>query len=114
MSLELENARLRDRLAEAEAVIQAIRRGEIDAVVVNSSEGTRIFTLEGSDHPYRLLVESMNEGAATLSEAGIILFSNPRLATLLGGFEPSSVIPRPRGSRSRPGRSRSPAFPSAT
>ena len=84
MSLELENARLRDRLAEAEAVIQAIRRGEIDAVVVNSSEGTRIFTLEGSDHPYRLLVESMNEGAATLSEEGIILFSNPRLATLLG------------------------------
>jgi len=83
VSLELENAHLRDRLAEAEAVIQAIRCGEIDAVVVNSSEGARIFTLEGSDHPYRLLVESMNEGAATLSEDGIILFSNPRLATLL-------------------------------
>jgi PAS domain S-box-containing protein len=84
VSLKLENARLRDRLAEAEAVIQAIRHGEIDAVVVNSSEGARIFTLEGSDHPYRLLVESMNEGAATLSEDGIILFSNPRLARLLG------------------------------
>jgi PAS domain S-box-containing protein len=83
-NLELENAQLRERLAEAEAVIQAIRHGEIDAVVVNSSDGAKIFTLEGSDHPYRLLVESMNEGAATLSEQGVILFSNPRLATLLG------------------------------
>ena len=81
--LELENAQLRERLAEAEAVIQAIRHGEIDAVVVHGSEGARIFTLEGSDHPYRLLVESMNEGAATLSEEGVILFSNPRLASLL-------------------------------
>ena len=82
--LERENAQLRERLVDAEAVIQAIRHGEIDAVVVNSSEGARIFTLEGSDHPYRMLVESMNEGAATLSEAGVILFSNPRLAALLG------------------------------
>ena len=84
VSLELENSQLRERLAEAEAVIQAIRHGEIDAVVVSSSEGAKIFTLEGSDHPYRLLVESMNEGAATLSDEGIILFSNPRLASLLG------------------------------
>jgi signal transduction histidine kinase/ActR/RegA family two-component response regulator len=84
MSLEEENAQLRERLADAEAVIQAIRHGEIDAVVVNGSEGAKIFTLEGSDHPYRLLVESMNEGAATLSEDGVILFSNPRLASLLG------------------------------
>lgn len=83
MGLELENAQLRARLAEAEAVIQAIRHGEIDAVVVSSAEGSRIFTLEGSDHPYRLLVESMNEGAATLSAEGVILFSNPRLASLL-------------------------------
>ena len=83
-NLELENAQLRERLAEAEAVIQAIRHGEIDAVVVNSTEGTKVFTLEGSDHPYRLLVESMNEGAATLTDEGVILFSNPRLATLLG------------------------------
>src|SRR5579863_10241313 len=84
MTLEQENAELRERLAEAEGVIQAIRHGEIDAVVVNGAEGARIFTLEGSDYPYRLMVESMNEGAATLSEDGVILFSNPRLASLLG------------------------------
>ena len=82
--LEQENAGLRERLAEAENVIQAIRQGDIDAVVVSGTEGDRVFTLEGSDHPYRTLVESMNEGAATLSEDGVILYSNPRLATLLG------------------------------
>src|SRR5579863_3832212 len=82
--LAQENAALRERLAEAESIIQAIRQGDIDAVVVSSTEGDRVFTLEGSDHPYRTLVESMNEGAATLTEDGVILYSNPRLATLLG------------------------------
>ena len=68
--LELENAVLRERLAEAEAVLAAIRRGEIDAVVVESPDHTRVFTLEGADHPYRILVECMNEGAATLTPDG--------------------------------------------
>jgi PAS domain S-box-containing protein len=83
-NLELENARLRERLADAESIIRAIREREIDAVVVNSSEGDRIFTFEGADYPYRALVESMSEGAVTLSEEGLILYSNPRLATMLG------------------------------
>ncbi len=83
-SLEQENAALRERLAEAESVIHAIRHGDIDAVVVSSTEGDRVFTLEGTDHPYRTLVESMNEGATTLTDDGVILYSNPRLATLLG------------------------------
>lgn len=82
--LERQNAELRARLAEAESVIQAIRQGDIDAVVVSGADGDRVFTLEGSDHPYRTLVESMNEGAATLSDGGMILYSNPRLAMLLG------------------------------
>jgi PAS domain S-box-containing protein len=83
-TLVLENARLREHLAEAEAVIRAIRQGEIDAVVVSSDAGDRVFTMEGADYPYRTLVESMSEGAATLSEDGAILYCNPRLAALLG------------------------------
>jgi PAS domain S-box-containing protein len=82
--LSRQNSELRERLAEAESVIKAIRHGDIDAVVVSGSDGDRVFTLEGSDHPYRTLVESMNEGAATLTEEGVVLYSNPRLATLLG------------------------------
>lgn len=82
--LELENAALRERLAEAEGVVQAIRCGEIDAVVVDGPAGSRVFTLEGADHPYRALVECMNEGAATLTPDGIVLYGNRRLAELLG------------------------------
>jgi PAS domain S-box-containing protein len=81
--LEAENAVLRERLAEAESVIRAIRDGEVDAVIVKGNDGDRIFALEGADYPYRALVESMSEGAVTLSEEGLILYSNPRLAEML-------------------------------
>ena len=84
-NLEAENARLREQLAEAENVLHAIRRGEIDAVVVSEPDGNeRVFTLQGADHPYRVLVETMSEGAATLGRDGVILYANPRLASLLG------------------------------
>jgi PAS domain S-box-containing protein len=79
-----ENAELRERLAEAEGVLQAIRRGEIDAVVVSGTTGERVFTLEGADHPYRMLVESMNEGAATLTRDAVVLYANRKLTSLLG------------------------------
>lgn len=82
--LERENAELRERLAEAESVVQAIRHGEIDAVVVTGPDGDRVFTLEGADRPYRILVESMNEGAATLTGDGVVLYGNRHLAALLG------------------------------
>lgn len=81
--LESENAELRARLADAEGVLQAIQRGEIDAVVVTGPDSERVFTLQGADHPYRVLVESMSEGAATLSADGVVLYANPRLASLL-------------------------------
>jgi PAS domain S-box-containing protein len=71
-------------LVESESVLKAIRRGEIDAIVVSGAGEERVFTLEGAEHPYRVLVESMSEGAATLSRDGVILYTNPKLAALLG------------------------------
>ena len=79
-----ELSRLRLRLEELEETLQAIRAGQVDAVLVSGPKGDRIFTLQGSEHPYRVLIEAMNEGAATLSTQGIILFANPRLAEMLG------------------------------
>jgi PAS domain S-box-containing protein len=80
--LEIED--LRARLEEAEEALRAIRSGEVDALVVSSGEGEKIFTLEGADQPYRILVETMSEGAATLSSDGAVLFCNRRLAEMLG------------------------------
>ena len=44
-----ENEQLRARLAEAEEALRAIRNGEVDALVVESVEGPKLFTLQGVD-----------------------------------------------------------------
>ena len=74
---------LRERLAEAEETLRAIRSGEVDALVVSTSEGDRVFTLRGADEPYRIMLEQMSEGAASLSGDRVLLYANRRLAELL-------------------------------
>lgn len=77
-----ENERLRLRLEEAEAVVEAIRNGIVDAVVVHSTPGESVYTLEGADRPYRLLVEAMQQGVALVNPEGVLLYCNPGLANL--------------------------------
>jgi PAS domain S-box-containing protein len=74
---------LRFRLEEAEDTLRAIGSGEVDAFVVSGPDGDQVFTLKDSDRPYRVLVETMNEGAANLDADGTILYSNNRLAAML-------------------------------
>ncbi len=71
---------LKARIEELEETLRAIRMGEVDAVLVSSSQGDQVFTLQGAEHPYRLLVESIEEGAATLSDDGTVLYSNRSFA----------------------------------
>ncbi len=78
---ELES--LRARLEEAEQTIDAIRSGRVDALIVNSAEGERVFTLQGADHRYRRIVESMTEGAVIVSALGVILYANASFASLV-------------------------------
>lgn len=78
-----EVARLRGRLAEAEESLRAIRNGEVDAVVVAGRHGPQVFTLEGAEHAYRTLIESMNEGALTLTADAMILYANRCFARLV-------------------------------
>ncbi len=75
---------LRGRLAEAEKTLRAIRRGEVDAVVVAGKQGPQVFTLEGAGHAYRVLIESMNEGALTLTADKTILYANRCFARMVG------------------------------
>jgi diguanylate cyclase (GGDEF)-like protein/PAS domain S-box-containing protein len=77
-------ADVRARLTEAEETLRAIRNGEVDALVVqDASPAAQVFTLSSADRPYRMFVENMRDGAATVSESGIILYANRRLAALL-------------------------------
>ncbi len=102
--LVAENRALRARLEEAEETLRAIRGGEVDALLVATSEGDRIFTLQGAEHPYRVLVETMNEGAVTAAMDGTILYCNSRFAamvkappeTIIGSALPRYVAPEDR------------------
>src|SRR5436305_10905 len=72
----------RTRLLEAEETLRAIRRGEVDALVVEGGRGEQIYTLKGADHSYRIFLEAMHEGAATLTADGVILYCNRRFAEM--------------------------------
>ena len=78
-----ENRELRARPAEAEDTLNAIRHGEVDALVVSGTDGPQIFTLQGADYPFRVLIESMSEGALILTGDGVIFYANLRLAEML-------------------------------
>jgi two-component system NarL family sensor kinase len=78
-----ELAELRARLAEAEETLHAIRTGEVDAVVVAGEQGPRVFTLEGAEHAYRVLIESMHEGALTLTADMMVLYANQCFARMV-------------------------------
>ncbi|MCE5333545.1 MAG: PAS domain-containing protein [Desulfobacteraceae bacterium] len=77
-----ENDELRERLEESEAVIDAIRKGTVDAVVVyHPSE--QVYTLKGADYSYRVLIEAISEGALVISAGGLIAYCNSRFAEML-------------------------------
>ena len=76
---------LRARLADAEETLRAICGGEADAVVVRGEQGPQVFTLQGTDHAYRILIESMNEGALTLTADKMILYANQCFARMVRG-----------------------------
>jgi PAS domain S-box-containing protein len=81
-ALQEQLAELKVRLAESENMLRAIRSGEVDAIVVDTSEGQQLFVLKGAEQPYREMVETMSEGAVTVTSAGVILYSNQRFAEM--------------------------------
>jgi two-component system CheB/CheR fusion protein len=81
--LARENQELRARLEEAEDTLRAIRSGDIDAVMASGPRGDQVYTLQGADHVYRMMVEQMSESAVTVSLDGLILFANANFPVLL-------------------------------
>src|SRR5687767_15994973 len=79
-----ELGRLRAQIQELDRALSAIRAGDVDAVVLGGPRGHQLYTLVSADRPYRVIVEGMGDGAVTVSERGIILYANLRLADLIG------------------------------
>ena len=78
---ELEELKL--QLQEANETIQAIRTGQVDALVVQKEDGLQLYTLKSADHTYRIFIEKMKEGAVTLDRSGLILYSNSQFASIV-------------------------------
>ena len=73
----------KDQLEEATDTIEAIRTGEIDALVIKGTDGHQIYTLKSADQTYRIFIEQMTQGAITISQNGNILYSNSQFASLV-------------------------------
>ncbi len=78
-----ENAELRQQLQEAEDALEAIRTGQVDALVVKHEYGHQLYTLKSADQTYRVFIEKMKEGAVTLDKNEIILYSNSQFASMM-------------------------------
>jgi two-component system sensor histidine kinase UhpB len=70
-------------LKAAEETLRAIQSGEVDALMVSGRRGEQVVSLKGGEPAYRMLVEAMSEGAATLSRNGAVLYCNRRFAELM-------------------------------
>jgi len=82
-SLLSELEELQQQLQEANETIEAIRTGQIDALVVKNGNGHQLYTLKSADQTYRVFIEKMKEGAVTLNKDGIILYSNSQFASMV-------------------------------
>jgi len=78
-----ELAELRARVAETDDTLRAIRNGEVDAVIGAGGKKPQVFTLDGAEHAYRVLIESMNEGALTITADKTILYANQCFARMV-------------------------------
>ena len=78
-----DNESLRAELEELRETLAAIRSGAVDALVVDTPDGQRVYTLEGAEYVYRTLIERMQEGAVILTPGGIIHYCNRRFAELI-------------------------------
>jgi PAS domain S-box-containing protein len=81
--LKTEVVNLRGKVRELEETLDAIHSGEVDAIIISKDDTRQIYTLDGADLPYRSLVENIQEGALTLSRAGMILYTNTRFAEMV-------------------------------
>lgn len=82
--LVAEHTELSWQLEEATETIQAIRTGQVDALIVSTEMGNELYSLKTADQTYRVFIEKMNEGALTLNTAGVILYCNSQFAKMTG------------------------------
>ena len=74
---------LKNQLYEANSIIDAIKEGSVDALIINENGKPNLYSLESADYTYRILIEKFGEGALSISETGIILYCNEYFSKLI-------------------------------
>jgi len=75
---------LKGQLYESNSIIEAIRNGAVDALVLKRDGQPQVYSLESADYTYRVLIEKFGEGALSISEDGLILYCNEYFSKLIG------------------------------
>ncbi|PWB26388.1 PAS domain-containing sensor histidine kinase [Flavobacterium sp. HTF] len=83
-SLLAEIASLKEELYESNSIVDAIKGGDVDALVLNSNGVPQLYSLETADYTFRLLIEKFGQGALSISRNGLILYCNDYFAKLVG------------------------------
>src|ERR1700730_14868120 len=81
--LNKENKNLQQQLQEAKETIDAIKTGNIDALVIANDKALKVYTEKTADKTYKILIEKMHEGAVTLNEDGTILYCNSYFSNMV-------------------------------
>src|SRR5689334_6342885 len=92
--IEIEEALADLPQEEAQETLRAIMVGEVDALVVEGSGGPAVYTLKDANHPYRVMIERMSEGAVILGDDGTILYCNRSFANFVKA-DKGSLLGRP-------------------
>ena len=74
---------LKEKLYESNSIIDAIKEGDVDALVVNNNGKPQLYSLETADYTYRLLIEKFRQGALSIAKNGLILYCNDYFAKLV-------------------------------
>ncbi|KUJ59333.1 PAS domain-containing sensor histidine kinase [Flavobacteriaceae bacterium CRH] len=83
-SLQAEIASLKEQLYESNSIVDAIKQGDVDALVVNTNGSPQLYSLETADYTFRLLIEKFEQGALSISKNGLILYCNNYFSKLVG------------------------------
>jgi len=90
-----ENQELRRRAQEAEEILQALHRGEADAILVEGVH-EQVYVLGTADDSYRLMIEHLPYSAATLTPESAVIQINASFIDMLK-LPAESVLGKPIG-----------------
>ena len=82
-NLVREKDELYKKLDEANEVIEGIKKGNIDAVLIANDATAKVLVTKTADQTYRKFIENMSEGVVTIHTDGTILYSNSSFAKLV-------------------------------